>query len=599
MLAEWTGLEPATPGVTGRYSNQLNYHSMSDWLINSAPFRAARIIAREGRQGLQFDVYSSDYLAMTDNGTLNTLWSQAMVAGFVAAGVKRAVISPGSRSTPLALAMLRQSGLLCEVTVDERAAAFFALGIAKASQRPVLLLATSGTAPANWLPAVIEANLAGVPLILISADRPPELQGCGTNQTVDQINLFGPQVRASHRLGTPHEGFEPAYLQRLAARVYEQAIWPHPGPVHINQPFREPLIPQGNMPASDVPAEINIRQPLLCPTPEAIQEVCRAIAGRPGVIVCGQLPEEPRFSQAISALAAQLDCPILAEPLSNLRYGKHDQSHTVVRYNTWLSDSVTVDNLRPEWVLRFGAYPVTRNLQNYAASAPVQIVVEPWPRWSDPAQRMSHLLRADPAAFCSALVAALPLPCPASWRRTFAELEANARPTELVEHIAVIIDQLLENHAVFVGNSLAIRQLDTHSGSGKKVLHFYGNRGASGIDGNISTALGIAAEHGQVLALLGDLTTQHDIGGLVLAQGRDVVIVTVNNAGGGIFDLLPQAALPEFEKGWRTPQQINFEHAALCFGLSYARAENAETLRGALSAAISKGGPHLIELMLD
>jgi 2-succinyl-5-enolpyruvyl-6-hydroxy-3-cyclohexene-1-carboxylate synthase len=535
---------------------------------------------------------------MTDNGTLNYIWSQAMVAGFVAAGVRRAVISPGSRSTPLALAMLRQRGLLCEVTVDERSAAFFALGIAKASQRPVLLLATSGTAPANWLPAVIEASQAGVPLILISADRPPELQGCGANQTVDQINLFGAQVRASHALGVPHEGFDPAYLQRLAARVFEQASWPHPGPVHINQPFREPLIPVGNMPIADEAVKIHLRQPLLYPTPEAIQSVCQAIAGRPGVIVCGQLPEAPHFPQAISALAAQLDCPIFAEPLSNLRFGLHDPSHLAVRYNTWLGDTAAVSKLQPEWVLRFGAYPVTRNLQNYVASAPVQIVVEPWPRWSDPAQQITHLLRADPTAFCAALLAASPPPCPAGWLPAFVELETNARPAELVEHIAVILDFLPENHAIFIGNSLAIRQLDTHSGSGKKVLHFYGNRGASGIDGNVSTALGIAAEHGQVLALLGDLTTQHDIGGLALAQGRDVVIVTVNNAGGGIFDLLPQAALPEFEQGWRTPQQINFEHAALCFGLSYARAENAEALRNALAEAIRQGGPHLIELML-
>ncbi|HSG21574.1 MAG TPA: thiamine pyrophosphate-binding protein, partial [Azonexus sp.] len=171
---------------------------------------------------------------MTDPGTLNFLWSQAMLAGFGAAGITHAVISPGSRSTPLALAMLRQPGLQCDVAVDERSAAFFALGIAKASRRPILVLATSGTAPANWLPAVIEASQAGVPLILISADRPPEQQGCGSNQTISQIQLFGTHVRASHALGTPEAGFDPAYLHRLAARVCEQANWPLPGPVHIN-----------------------------------------------------------------------------------------------------------------------------------------------------------------------------------------------------------------------------------------------------------------------------------------------------------------------------------------------------------------------------
>ena len=167
---------------------------------------------------------------MIDTGTLNFLWSQAMVAGFAAAGVTHAVISPGSRSTPLALSILRQPAMDCTVAVDERSAAFFALGIAQASRRPVVLLATSGTAPANWLPAVIEASQSAVPLILISADRPPELQGCGANQTIDQIGLFGSHVRGSHPLGAPHPEFDPAWLHRLAARVVEQASWPHPGP---------------------------------------------------------------------------------------------------------------------------------------------------------------------------------------------------------------------------------------------------------------------------------------------------------------------------------------------------------------------------------
>src|SRR5574343_1305653 len=159
---------------------------------------------------------------MSDTGTINFVWSQAMIAGFVAAGVTDAVISPGSRSTPLALAMLRQSRLRCHVAIDERSAAFFALGLAKSSQGPVMLLATSGSAPANWLPAVVEASHSGIPLILISADRPPELQNCGANQTINQANLFGSQIRACHAVGTPETGFDPGYLHRLAAQVCEQ-----------------------------------------------------------------------------------------------------------------------------------------------------------------------------------------------------------------------------------------------------------------------------------------------------------------------------------------------------------------------------------------
>ena len=197
-----------------------------------------------------------------------------------------------------------------------------------------------------------------------------------------------------------------------------------------------------------------------------------------------------------------------------------------------------------------------------------------------------------------ALLAAAPAAGTADWPAAFAELDATATPDAGAAHIPALLAELPAGCALFVGNSLAIRQLDSESGSGDKPLTVYGNRGASGIDGNISTALGIAAHHGRVVALLGDLTTQHDLGGLALAAGRDAVIVTVNNGGGGIFDLLPQAALPEFERGWRTPQQISFEHAAATFGLGYARAGDADGLHLALRQAFAAGGPHLIELLL-
>lgn len=536
---------------------------------------------------------------MTDTGTLNLLWSQAMLAGFGAAGVTHAVISPGSRSTPLALAMLRQPGLECAVAVDERSAAFFALGIAKASRRPVLVLATSGTAPANWLPAVIEASQAGVPLILMSADRPPEQQGCGSNQTINQIQLFGTHVRASHALGTPEAGFDPAYLHRLAARICEQASWPLPGPVHINQPFREPLLPTDEVPPSQAPEKIHVSWPEQTPNPQAIKALAHAIAGRPGLIVCGELPTETGFAEALAALAAHLNCPIFAEPLANLRFGPHDRSHLCVRYNRWLADQAFVDRHRPEWILRFGAFPVTRHLQNFTGSATlVHALVEPWPRWTDPAHRLTHLLRAEPLAVCQALLNEAPEPTPAGWLAAFADKESTTQATNTSTHIPALIEALPENMSLFVGNSLAIRQLDSESGSGNKPLHFYGNRGASGIDGNISTAIGIAAVHGRVVALLGDLTCQHDLGGLALAQGRNVIIVAVNNGGGGIFDLLPQAGLPEFEQGWRTPQQIDFKHAALTFGLGYLRSDSNDSFRAALRQAILAGGPHMIELTI-
>lgn len=537
---------------------------------------------------------------MIDTGTLNLHWSQTLIAGLVGVGTTRAVISPGSRSTPLALAMLRHPGLQCTVVVDERSAAFFALGIAKACRRPVLVLATSGTAPSNWLPAVIEASQAGVPLILLSADRPPELQGCGANQTIDQLGLFGAYVRAGHALGTPDAGFDPEYLHRLAARIYEQTVWPHPGPVHVNQPFREPLVPGGEIPVSQPPEKIRFSPPAALPDPTAIAELATAISGHPGLIVCGELPPEPEFADALAALAAHLDCPVLAEPLSNLRFGPHDRSRLCVRYNRWLADQAFATDYRPDWVLRFGAFPVTRHLQNYVASATTaHALVEPWPRWTDPSHRLTHLLRASPLAVCRALLAEQPEPTPTGWRAAFAEREQSVPAASDAGHIAVLIDEVAADTPLFIGNSLAIRQLDSYCGSADKALHFYGNRGASGIDGNISSALGIAAIHGRVVALLGDLTTQHDLGGLALAAGRDAVIVTINNGGGGIFDVLPQVTLPEFEQGWRTPQQISFEHAARTFGLGYARAEDNDEFRTVLRRALATGGPQLIELLVS
>lgn len=537
--------------------------------------------------------------SMNDTGTLNYLWSQAMIAGFVAAGVSDAVISPGSRSTPLALAILRQPGLRCEIAVDERCAAFFGLGIAKATRRPVLLLATSGTAPANWLPAVVEAGHAGVPLILISADRPPELQNCGANQTINQLGLFGSQVRASHALGAPEPGFDPGYLHRLAAQVCEQASWPHPGPIHINQPFREPLLPTEPTPAITIPAKISAPSPALHPDAATIRDLAQRISGRPGFIVCGEMPGRPGQNAALAALAARLRCPILAEPLSGLRFGPHDRTNISVRYQDWLTDPAFSGQCKSEWILRFGGYPVTRKLQNFVACIDgTQALADPWPRWSDPAHRLTHLLRAEPAAVCQALLAANPAPAPDGWLAMCMGLEKVADNPSKPSHVRTLIDELPDGAALFVGNSLAIRQLDTDSGSAEKALHIHANRGASGIDGNISTAAGIASNYRRTVALLGDLTCQHDLGGLALAQGRDLVIVMVNNGGGGIFDHLPQRQLPEFTAGWRTPQQIDFSHAASAFGISYARAESNEALRTTLRAALAAGGPHLIELIV-
>lgn len=540
-----------------------------------------------------------------DPGALNLAWCQRLVAGFVAAGVGDAVISPGSRSTPLALALLRAPGLRVRVVVDERAAAFFALGLAKAGGRPVVVVATSGSAPANWFPAVVEASQGRVPLILIAADRPPELQACGANQTIDQTRLFGSHVRASHALGVPEAGFDPAWLHRLAAQVVEESGWPLAGPVFLNQPLREPLLPAIDPPAPAALPPVAIDHGTTLPSPSTVAALAATLSRRPGAIVCGEMPPTPEFAPALAALAERLDCPVLAEPLSGVRFGPHDRSRLLVRYEGWLHNSAFTGRHRPAWVLRFGAFPVTRTLQAFAGSGESCIAVDPAPGWRDPPHRVDRLLRADPAALCATLAAQPLVAAAPSWRQAFAAADEAAQallPSPAAGEAALLpalLAALPEACPLFVGNSMLVRDLDAFGGSGPQTRRCFGNRGVSGIDGNLSTALGIAAAAGRVVALVGDLTCQHDLGGLAAARGLDAVIVVCNNGGGGIFEYLPQAGLAEFERGWLTPQDIDFAAAAKTFGLGYGRPTTPAAVAAAVGAALAAGGPTLLEVPID
>ncbi|WP_313952127.1 2-succinyl-5-enolpyruvyl-6-hydroxy-3-cyclohexene-1-carboxylic-acid synthase [Accumulibacter sp.] len=548
-----------------------------------------------------------------DTGLLNLRWSQALVDALAAAGLRELVLSPGSRSSPLALAFLRQPAIRCHVLVDERSAAFFALGIAKASGRPSAVLCTSGSAPANWFPAVIEADLGAVPLLLLSADRPPELLGWGANQTIDQQRLFGSHVRSFHAPALPGADVPAGYLRQLATRAMSECCWPLPGPVHLNLAFREPLLPAGSaLPEQGItistPANCPVI-PRLLPDRRLIEATLADISGRPGVIVCGGGDYPQGFADALTALASQLDCPIFAEPLSNLRFGSHDRSRLCVRYEAYLRHSSPLAVARPDWLLRFGAFPVTRSLQNWlrTAAAESQILISPDSRWPDPQHRASRRIQADPALACEALLAGALRPAPPSWRAGFAQAEAqveaiarSCRPQENFEGalIPTLIECLPAGHRLFCGNSLAIRDLDAFSGSSDKPLRLFGNRGASGIDGNLSTALGIATQ-GACVALVGDLTAQHDLTALAAVSGCDIVFVVLNNGGGGIFDYLPVASLPEFERAWLTPQAIDLSAAARSFGVSGQRVGSLAEFRVSVEQALVRGGATLIEVPID
>jgi len=540
----------------------------------------------------------------------NLRWAMALVNGLAAAGVGHAVISPGSRSTPLALACLRHPHLRTWIQVDERSAGFFALGLSKAHRRPVVLICTSGSAPANWFPAVIEANHGLISLILLTADRPPELRGCGANQAIDQVKLFGDQVRASHEL-PPAETTE-ATLQNLgwlATRAVDQSRWPLPGPVHINVPLREPLVPSGALPEYAVAAmPKTVSYPAMLPPSDEIACWATELSGRPGLIVCGEGEHRDGFPTVLAQLAEQLACPVLADPLSNLRFGAHDRSRIFSRYDAFLRRPKFTETHSPEWVLRFGAMPVSRQLQNTlaACTGARHFLVEAHGRWPDPLHLTTRLLRADADAVCAALVAARPLPAPVAWLADFAAEErcvaelapAFAKPIE-----AEVVESLLHQLAggcLFSGNSMAIRDLDSFAAGGEALLRIVGNRGASGIDGNVSTALGLCAALGKpVVALLGDLAFYHDMNGLLAARGMNITFVVLNNGGGGIFSYLPQAGLEDFERAWLTPTELDFSHAARMYGLEYQKVECGEDFDAALAAALEHDGPDLIEVTVD
>lgn len=545
-------------------------------------------------------------------GAANLAWADAFVAHLAAAGLVHVVIAPGARSAPLALACLRRPELSCHVITDERSAGFFALGIGRATGFPAAVLCTSGTAAANLLPAVMEANLAGVPLLVLTADRPAGACGWGANQTVDQTRLYGSQVRASHALSQPFGEPRVEYLRALAVRLLADCRGPLPGPVHVNLPFAEPLLPEIIPAAPPLPSPVALDQVEAgLPDEEALAALVAKLSGRPGVIVCGEGDYPSGFATALTVLAEKLDAPILAEPLANLRHGAHDRRRILAHQARFLRQQ---ELPAPAWVLRIGAFPVSRVLERWLAKqtqAHHMLIATPG-RWPDPLWRSDTVLHGDAFVIISALslrvASALVGYCDA-WQQAeaAAALEAahlcDTAPFFEGSAARELLAALPGGAHCFVGNSLAIRAVDAFGGSDAKPLTLHGNRGASGIDGNLATAAGIAAASRVPTAVLvGDQTALHDCGSLAVLDGRDIVVVVLDNRGGGIFDHLPAlAGVPAevFARGWTAAPPVDFVALGQAFGLRTAVADDAADLRQALAGALAAGGPWLIRAVID
>nr|WP_242470556.1 2-succinyl-5-enolpyruvyl-6-hydroxy-3-cyclohexene-1-carboxylic-acid synthase [Thiococcus pfennigii] len=536
-------------------------------------------------------------------------WSLALLDGLVHGGMRDLILSPGSRSTPLVLAATREPDLTLTAIVDERSAGFFALGLARATRRPVGLLCTSGSAAAHWLPAVIEAAEWGVPLILLSADRPPELHGWGANQTIEQSDLFAGFVRERHDPG-PAVAAPAALkaLRALGARAAAVAGGRRPGPVHINLPLREPLVPGPDCTAAPIagataptpPAETHWDDP---PNPA---DLSRLVAGH-GLICCGPGDHDQRTAEALHRCATALALPVLVDPLSGLRFGLGAKTR-IARYDSLLRNATAAARLRPDWVIRLGRAPVSKTLNAWLAGVPT-ILVDPAERWCDPTHDARLQIGARPERFLAWLAeAGLVTAAPdwlARWQASerhvaaLAEAHLAEAPWGEAHLIRTLVAELPAGDALFCANSLPIRQLDTWSGTRTAPLAIFGNRGASGIDGQASTLAGLNAAGLPTWGLLGDLSLCHDLSGLLLGQRFARPLLVINNGGGRIFDYLPQRALPELAAYWRTPLAIDLGDLARTFGLAYQCIEDDAGLGQVLAAARRGDGRGLVEVRVD
>jgi 2-succinyl-5-enolpyruvyl-6-hydroxy-3-cyclohexene-1-carboxylate synthase len=521
--------------------------------------------------------------------------AQSFAATFVdelaVQGVEYACVSPGSRSAALAMALQRHPKTNVFVQIDERSGSFFGVGLAKATGRPVVLLSTSGTAAAEFHPAVVEAFHSRTPLIVITADRPPELRDVGANQAIDQQRLFGTAVRWFFDPGPPIEAPNAARLwRRLAARAYAEAL---NGPVHLNLPFREPLVPPpGQVPTPIGESPQSMTAGRLIPTSDQIASVASALqnAKRP-LVVAGEMRDGARLAAGLNRLGV----PLLAEPSSQLR--RQESGAAIESYEALLRAGWSLQH-GPDLVIRLGGTPTSKVMNAWlAAAAAPTFLIDPDRIWRDEDQVASNVLVCDPQP----LVESLPPADVGAWRdewvsagrKATAAIAATLVSTPVYEgHIVrALASKAPDTAQVFVGSSMPIRAADSFWPYARAGQTFYGNRGASGIDGLVSTGLGIAAARpsNPTVLLLGDLSVYHDMNGLwsLRRHGIKATIVVCDNNGGGVFNFLPQAQHTDvFEEIFATPLGLDFAQVARLYGLVYSPVTDRSGLEPAITDAL-------------
>jgi len=548
----------------------------------------------------------------------------ALVDEFAQLGITHAVFSPGSRSTTMAMLFREHGAFETYMNIDERSAGFMALGIAKAHRKPVILVCTSGSAVAHYMPAVLEAQYSGVPMIILSADRPYTLQHVGAPQTVDQQKLFGTAVNYYEELAVPQQDHYYTYPRLVARKAYMKAMDVKRGPVHINVPLFEPLVPEldrkhfecGRQPFSIVSGTIQ---------PSDVYAMYDLLKDKKALILVGPSVNSDDI-EAVFALSYMFNAPILGDPLSNMR-SVHDE-RVITSYDALLSQNIYRDVLQPDCILQIGQMVVSKRVQQWVASMqhiPI-ISVSPTMDYTNPAGNTTLFVQATPQGLVDALKMQIP-ELHAMGNEEYAEgayeeldiadngylatwihadrvgrkqLDTVAREQELFEGYTIhLLQELLpEPSQIMVANSMSIRDMDYFWAGNRHSAIIYGNRGVNGIDGTVSTALGIATNGIPTVLLTGDLTFFHDLNGLAVAKTHPLhlTIIVHNNDGGGIFEYLPQKGTPHFDYLFSTSQGLDYSGLATLYGIDFVRVASNDELKQALQDHVGTAGVHVIEI---
>jgi len=562
---------------------------------------------------------------------INTLWASLIIEELHRCGVEYFCVAPGSRSAPLALAVAAavkdNPDIKAIVHFDERGLGFHALGLTSATLKPTVVITTSGTAVANLFPSVIEASKKKLPLIILTADRPPELRATGANQTIDQVKIFGDYVRFFFDLPCPTSKIAPETVLTTIDQVVSRAKGELPGPVHLNCMLREPLSPQQDnkdfstylkplkrWQASATPYTLYAK-PQITLSSDALEETLITLRTiKNGIIAVGKIAGK-KDEEAVLKLAAKLNWPVFADVTSGLRLGHHQKQ--IIHHFDHILSFKGAEKLPVDGILHLGGRLTSNRWLQFIKTIQPEfyVMVLKHPLRNDPHHVVNLRLQSAVGDFCDAVAAELPQRKATDFLELMQKAEfvctqactdqlskTDATLSEPV--IAYNLTQMLpENSGLFIGNSMPVRELNLFASENGKTVRITANRGASGIDGNIATASGFAKGiHEACTAMIGDLAFLYDLNSLTLLQEfkKPFVLIVINNNGGAIFSFLPVAqAKTNFKKFFTTPHGLTFESAAQQFGLPYTHVKTTAEFKSAYYSAIQKPGGSILELQTD